>query len=64
MNQNLISNENDISRILGLVLKITHVHHFAYIFLHTYPKIMKLMSLENIFNKILEKKESLKKELG
>ena len=46
MQQNLISNGKDISRISGLMLKMINVHYFAYIFFYTHPQIAKLVSLE------------------
>ena len=36
----------------------THSQHFAYIFFHTYPTIMKLISLKTRNNKISKKKTS------
>ena len=52
MHQNPISNKKDISRLLRLVMKMTHVHYFANTFFHTYSTVMQLALLEIRFNKL------------
>jgi len=42
---------------------MAYVHYFTYIFFHTYPKVMKLLSLENKLNNLSGKKESPKIEV-
>ena len=57
MHQSSISNRKGISRIFGLVLKMIHVHHFAYLLFHTCLKIL----LETRLNNLSRKKMNLLK---
>ena len=56
MHQRPLSNGKDTSTISGLVLKMMHVHYFAYILFHAYLKVIELVLLEIKLNKLAREK--------